>query len=82
MPRWDVGQCALDADGFTVLVVDGINRGQLHEHRFAVAHRKLQLAAAADDLLGRNAIDPLCKGRMNSMPPPETMKVLKPLARR
>ena len=31
--------------------------GSLHQHRLAVAHLELRLAAAADDLLGRDAVD-------------------------
>ena len=43
--------------GLPSLSSNEINRGHLHGYRLAVAHFKLQLAAAAYDLLGRNAID-------------------------
>ena len=48
----------------------------------SLADLELDHAGRADDLLGRDAVDLLGPGRMNSTPPPETMKVLKPLARR
>src|SRR4051812_44726628 len=47
----------LDTGWLAGLVVDEIDLGQLHEHRPCVAQLKLELAAAADYLLGRNAID-------------------------
>ena len=72
----------VDADRLACLVIDEVDLGQAHEHRLAVAHFEFRLDAAADHLLGRDAIDFLVHGRMNSTPPPETMKVLKPFARR
>ena len=72
----------LDADRLARLVVDEVELRQAHEHRLAVAQLELELARAADDLLGRDAVDASVQGRMNSTPPPETMKVLKPFARR
>src|SRR5260221_2715716 len=52
----------LDAEGFALLVVDEIHRGQLHDDGLAFAHLELLLARAADDLLGRNAVDLLGEG--------------------
>jgi hypothetical protein len=72
----------VDADRLAGLVVDEVDLRQAHQHRLAVAHFIFRLDAAADDLLRRDAINLSVHGRMNSMPPPETMKVLKPLARR
>ena len=73
---------ALDADGFAFLVIVEDEFRGLQNDRHAVAHFKFQPAAGTDDLLGRDAIDSLAHGRMNSMPPPETMNVLNPFARR
>jgi hypothetical protein len=56
--------------------------GQFHQQRSAVSQLEIQLAAAAHDLLGRSAIDRSAKTRIKSMPPPETMMVLNPLARK
>ena len=53
---------AVDADGFPLLVVDQVDLGELDEHGTAVAHFELQLAAAADNLLRRNAVDALRPG--------------------
>src|SRR6185295_11964278 len=50
---------ALNAEWLTVLVVDEIHGRELDEHRLAVAQLEFLLARAADDLLGRNAIDAL-----------------------
>lgn len=72
----------VDREGHALLVVDEVDLGELDEGGRAVAQHKLQLAAAADDLLGRDAVGVSAKARMNSTPPPETMKVFKPLARR
>ena len=47
------------ADGFSLFVVNEVEFAQFHEYGFAVA--QLELAGAAADLLGRNAIDPLEK---------------------
>ncbi len=60
MPKAAIGPAAdvlLDADRLAGLVVDEVDLRQLDEHRLAVAHLELHLAAAADDLLGRDAID-------------------------
>ena len=56
-PRWAVGRCVMDADRLAFLVVDEIQLGQAHEDGLAVAHFVLRLDAAADDLLGRDAVD-------------------------
>ena len=50
----------LDRCRLAGFVVDEIQLGKLHDHRFAVAHFKLCFTAAADDLLRRDAIDALC----------------------
>jgi len=47
----------LNADGFTRLVVDKVDFRQPHQHGRAVAQLETGLDAAADDLLGRNAVD-------------------------
>ena len=47
----------MDADRLAFLVVNEVQLRQAHEHRLAVAHFELRLDAAADDLLGRDAID-------------------------
>ncbi len=47
----------VDADGLAALVVIEIQLRQTHEHRLAVAHFKLRLDAAADDLLRRDAVN-------------------------
>ena len=73
---------AVDAHRLAGTVVDELDLGFLEQHGLAAAQLELHLAAAADDLLGRDAVGFSVHGRMNSMPPPETMKVLKPLARR
>ncbi len=49
----------VNTDGLAGLVVDEVELGQAHEHRSALAHFELHLDAAADDLLGRNAVDTL-----------------------
>ncbi len=49
----------LDADGLPFLVVDQIDLRQFDADRPAVAHLDFELAAAADDLLGRNAVHTL-----------------------
>ena len=72
----------VDADWFASLVVNKVHLRQPHEDGLAVAHFKLQFAAAADDLLRRNGVALVGETRMNSTPPPETMKVLKPFAHR
>ena len=46
-------------DEFSLLFVNAVAFGQSHEYGFAVA--QLALAGAADDLLGRSAIDLLGK---------------------
>ena len=47
----------VDADGLVALVVIEVQLRQAHEHRLAVAHFKLRLDAAADDLFRRNAVN-------------------------
>jgi len=47
----------IDANRFAGLVVDEVDRRQFHQHRRAILHLELGLAAAADDLLGWNAIN-------------------------
>ena len=49
---------AVDADRLAGAVVDELDLRQLHQHRLAVrASSNLRHAAAADDLLGRDAVD-------------------------
>ena len=43
--------------GLPGLVVDEVDLRRLQEHRLAVAHLELRHADAADDLLGRDAVD-------------------------
>ena len=47
----------VDAERFARIVVDEVDLRQEHDHRLAAAHFELRLHAAADDLLGRDAID-------------------------
>ena len=47
----------VDADGLVAFVVVEVQLRQTHEHGLAVAHLKLRLDAAADDLFRRDAID-------------------------
>jgi hypothetical protein len=72
----------LNGDDFVRLVVDELNRAQLHEHGFAFAHFELQTAAAADDLLGRDAIDLLRKGAHELVTAAGNDECLKPFARK
>ena len=72
----------LDADRLAGLVVDEVDLRQPKQVRRAVLHLELRLDRRPHHLLRRNAVDLFVQGRMNSMPPPDTMKVLKPLARR
>ena len=46
----------VDADGLVGFVVIEVQLRQTHEHRLAVAHFKLRLDAAADDLFRRDAV--------------------------
>src|SRR5580658_2532505 len=74
---------ALDAHGLARPIVDEIDLRQINQRRTPVAvHLELQAAGRTDDLLRRNAVGLLSPGRMKSAPPPEAMKVLKPLLRR
>lgn len=50
---------ALDTDWLAVLVIDHVDLGQLDEQRRAVMHFELHLQAAADKLLGRDAVHAL-----------------------
>ena len=52
----------LDADRFSVLVVDEIHFGQPNKNGHPVAHFILRLNTAADDLLGRDAVNLLTPG--------------------
>ena len=47
----------VDADGLVGLVIIEVQFRQTHEHRLAIAHFKLRLDAAADDLFRRDAIN-------------------------
>ena len=47
----------VDADGLVGLVIIEVQLRQAHEHRLAVAHFKLRLDAAADDLFRRDAVN-------------------------
>jgi lactate dehydrogenase-like 2-hydroxyacid dehydrogenase len=49
----------IDADRFAGTVVDKIDLRQAQEHGLAVTHFELYLAAATDDVFGRNAINSL-----------------------
>jgi hypothetical protein len=57
-----VADVLVDREGHALLVVDKVDLGELDEGGRAVAQLKLQLAAAADDLLGRDAVGRLGKG--------------------
>ena len=48
----------VDADRLAGLVVDEIDLRQPEQHRLAVLHLEPRLDRGADDLLGRNAVDP------------------------
>ena len=65
----------VDADSFTFFVIDKVQLSQANKNRFSISQFKPGLDAAIDDLLGRNTINPLGPGRMNSMPPPETISL-------
>ena len=47
----------VDGDGLAVFVVIEVELRQPHDHRLAVAHFKLRLDAAADDLFRRDAVN-------------------------
>ena len=49
----------MNAHGLPVLVVDELDFREFYKNRFAVTQIEFHLAGAADDLLWRNAIDPL-----------------------
>ena len=71
----DVGRLAL-------FVVETAELGELDQHQAAISQLELDLPAAADDLGGRDAVDRFREARMKSTPPPETIQVWNPLARR
>src|SRR5215510_2034912 len=50
----------VDGHGLADFVVDEIDLRQPYQHRLAISHLKLGLNGAANDLLGRNAIDLFC----------------------
>src|SRR5262245_26188752 len=52
----------VDGNRLANFVVDEIDLGQARQHGLAVAHLKLGLDCAANDLLRRNAIDLFCPG--------------------
>src|SRR5262245_53673828 len=54
---WAAADMTLNPNRLAVLVVDYIDRGQLHQHRLAITHLVLKFHAAADYLLRRDAID-------------------------
>ena len=49
----------VDANRLVTLVINEVQLRQTHENGFAIAHFKLRLDAATDDLPRRNAINPL-----------------------
>src|SRR6266568_4202266 len=53
---WSSANERLDADRLALFVVYELYLGQLQKQRLSVADFVLQLAAAANDLLGRNAV--------------------------
>src|SRR5207249_7318734 len=60
LPNAAIGRrpmCELMPTGFASLVVNKVHLRQPHGVGLALAHFKLQFAAAADDLLGRNPVD-------------------------
>ena len=86
LPNAMIGPAAdepVDADRLAGAVVDENDLGLLDQDRLAVAHLELRSRrccrrpAPAGCRRSRSA-----KARMNSTPPPETMNVLKPFARR
>ena len=58
---WASADVLLNADRFAHLVVDEVDLGKLDKNLLAVAQLDFQLAAAADDLLGRHSIDLLAE---------------------
>jgi hypothetical protein len=61
LPKAAIGgaDVLLDADRLALLVVDEADLGQAHQRPASVAQLELRLAAAAHDLLGRDAVQPL-----------------------
>src|SRR5690349_3462313 len=72
----------LNADGLAGFVVDQVDCREPIDARLAAAGLVFQLHAAADDLPGGIPYTASTHGRRKSTPPPDTMKVLKPFARR
>ncbi len=74
---------AIDADGLARSVVDEFYFRLFNQFCFAIC-RDLEFhhPRRSDNLLRRYAVDLVSEARMNSIPPPETINVLKPLARR
>src|SRR6516165_5969842 len=58
--NWPPCDKSVDGHGLANLVVDEVDLRQSHQHRLAISHLKLGLNGAANDLLGRNAIDLFC----------------------
>src|SRR4051812_31044418 len=56
--NWMAADESINADHFARTVVDELDFGCLHEHRLTIVQVIFNDAAAADDLLGRNAVGP------------------------
>ena len=73
----------LDADRLACLVVDEVDLRQLDENRLVRRGSRISACRCCRPPARAGCHRPVSlKTRMNSMPPPETMNVLKPLARR
>jgi hypothetical protein len=57
-----------DGDGFARSIVDEVDFRWAQEHRLSVTQLERGLAAAANDVFGRNLIDPLGPMAMKSIP--------------
>src|SRR4051794_37512152 len=74
---------AIDPHRLAGAVIDELDRGLLEERGFAVqTDFELGHARRATTCSGGIPSERSAKTRMNSTPPPETMRVLKPFARR
>ena len=76
LPKAAIGRRPMkrvDADRFARLVVYEVDLRQPHEHRPAVAHLESVLMLDPMTCSGGMPYTSSVHGRMNSMPPPETM---------
>ena len=72
----------IDTDRLARLSVDKVDFRHANELRLTVFDLEFGYGTGTDDLFRRNAVIFFGDGRMNWIPPPETMKVLNPFARK